>query len=170
MLRRVERDHQAAASEVVRELATLRAASSGSGVILDSLSARTSRLEKLAGQVVRAGSPQLAAAQLATMLGDFATASGARVNSTILRSDTAFSKSLTRVSVRLSITTDVQGLAAVLRRIERDARLLAVRELAVSGNDPGAPQTRAEILVADILVETLAVEAEFQPPARRHSR
>ena len=48
------------------------------------------------------------------------------------RPDSAFVDGIASISVRLSLTTDVEGLAALLELIESDSQLLAVREIGVS--------------------------------------
>jgi hypothetical protein len=158
-LERLQESRVATAHETLRELATLRAASKGSEAIRDSLRARQHRLGDLENGLLHAPTPQRAAAQIATLLAAYATVSGARVSATVLRPDTGFVKGIARVTVRLSIATDVQGLAALMKRIEDDDRMLAVRELTVSGNDPGGSETRAEILSADMLIEALALRS-----------
>jgi hypothetical protein len=170
-LRRVETRVRAAAVEAERELSTLRAAARGQPAMRDSLRVRARRLELVRGALVRATSPQLAAAELATSLAGYATDVGARVNATIVRSDTAFTRGIARVTVRISIATDIEGIAELLQAIESDPRLLAVRELTLGGSDAGAPETRAEVLTCELVVECLAIhEPAHEPQPKRNAQ
>lgn len=164
-LHAIESRARAGAAEAARELSSLRAAARAQGAMRDSLRVRARRLESLRGSLIHATSPQLAAAELAGALGEFATGVGARINSVVVRSDSAFTKGVARISVRLSMTTDIQGVAELLNSVEADPWLVAVRELSVSGSDPAAPDTRAEVLVVELVVDALALD-EIARPAR----
>jgi hypothetical protein len=168
-LRRVEANVRTAATESARELSSLRAAARGQKTMRDSLLVRRRRLEIVRAGLIEASSPQLAAAELAATLGEYATTAGARVNATVVRSDSAFARGLAHVFVRLSIATDIQGIAELLERIETDPRLLAVRELTLGGSDPGAHETRAEVLASELVVEGLAYHRLLDVPRRERA-
>lgn len=169
-LRGMEANAIASADEAARELATLRAAATGHGPMRDSLTARRRRLQRAREELSQAASPQLAAAELATTLGEYATRAGARVNATIVRADSAFMRGFARISVRLSIATDIQGIAALLQLIESDPWLLAVRELTIGGNDPGAHEARAEVLTSELVVECLSRAEDAKPQGARRAK
>jgi hypothetical protein len=96
------------------------------------------------------------AADLASLLDDIAATAGVKIASMQLRADSAPPRSLASVGVRLTGTTDVSGLAELLRLTEVADTMLVVRELSVSQPDPVAPRTRPEALHVELLVETLA--------------
>ena len=130
------------------------------------------RLDSLSSAHLQATSATMACAALAAMLSDLGDASAIRVTSISVRPDAATKAAFTRIAVRVSATGDVEGLADYLRGIESSAQMLAVRELSVAQTDPTAPDSRAESLRFEILVEALARIAATEraaPTARARS-
>jgi Tfp pilus assembly protein PilO len=95
------------------------------------------------------------------MISEMGDESGIRVTSALVRSDTMTKAPFARIAVRISATGDVEGLADYLRSIESAEQLLAVRELSVAQSEPGAPDSRAESLHFEMLVEGLV---RLDPP------
>lgn len=115
----------------------------------------TRRLDSLSSAYLHAPSAAVAGAALATLMSDMGDESGIRVTSASVRPDSMAKAAFTRVAVRISATGDVEGLADYLRSIESSEQLLAVRELSVAQTDPAAPDSRAEALRFEVLVEGL---------------
>jgi len=143
-------DHQARelamATEGMRALPELR----------DSVAARQRRAATLLSRLVAAPSVPEAAAALATELSTAADGAGIRVFTLSIRPDSAIRDGYARVAVRVNAAGDVAGLTRYLSLIETDSLLLAVRELTVGQPAPAAPDSIAEGLHFDVLVEALA--------------
>lgn len=129
----------------------------------------TKRLDSLSGAYLTAPSTAVAGAALATLISDYGAESGVRVTSAAVRPDSSRKTAFTRIAVRVSATGDVEGLADYLRSIESSEQLLAVRELSVAQAEPSAPDSRAEALRFEFLVEGL-VRIEARAGAARVPR
>jgi hypothetical protein len=141
------------ASANVRMLAVLR----------DSLRSRRMQLAAIDSTMITGTSAAAAAANLASSLDEIAVVSKLKVGTMQLRADTAAAGSIARVGVRVTATSDVRGLAAFLRSVEGNDMPLVVRDLFVSQPEPAAPESRAEALRIDVLVEAIArIAAERQ--------
>lgn len=114
------------------------------------------RLDSLSGTHLYAPSVTIACAALAAMMSDLGDESAIRVTSISVRPDTAAKAAFTRIAVRVSATGDVEGVTDYLRGVESSGQMLAVRELSVAQSDPTAPDSRAESLRFELLVEALA--------------
>ena len=150
-----------AAQESSLRLLRAQSAMDSRRVIIAMRSKLTAQLDALTEACVHATSATVAGAALATLMGDWGTESGIRITSTSVRADTARKVVFTRIAVRISATGDVEGLAEFLRAIESSDQLLALRELSIVQSDPSAPDSRAESLRFEIVVEGLAqIEAK----------
>jgi hypothetical protein len=130
----------------------------------DSLQVRRARFASLDSLLIVASSASVAAAALASLLEDIASDARIKVNAMQMRPDTTSRPGITRVAVRLTGVGDVAGLASFLRAVDGGDRYLAVRELAVSQPEPGAPASKPETLRVDVLVEGLGF---IQPGAAK---
>ena len=147
---------RANAIEHVRQLTISRQGVRQLVAMRDSTAVRTARVATLMEQLVVARSVPQAAAALASVLAGDADWAGVKVFTLSVRPDSAARNGFARVGVRVSAEGDVDGLTRYLRRVEADSLLLAVRDLTVNQPDPGAPDTKAETLRLELLVEALA--------------
>ncbi|MEP6733825.1 MAG: type II secretion system protein GspM [bacterium] len=113
------------------------------------------QLDSLSGAYLSAPGSAVAGAALATLVSDLAAESGVKVTSASVRPDSATRSPFVRLGVRVSATGDAEGLSDYLSSIESSRQLLAVRELSVAQTDPAAPDSRAEALHFELLVEGL---------------
>lgn len=131
----------------------------------DSVRARRTRLDSLATRLFESNTVQEATAALAVHVSEYAAAAEVKVITLQLRADSAFAPDgFARIAVRLNGTSDVAGLAGLLASVEGDTILLAVRELTVSQPEPAAPDTKAEALRFELLVEGLALHSKVRAP------
>jgi hypothetical protein len=147
-----ERTRVAEAEEVAARAASARASVRLLPTLRDSLVARRRQLATIESTMLSGTSSAAAAARLASALDAIATSSRVKVTAMQLRADSTSA----RVAVRVLGTTDVAGLAALLRAVEGHAMRLVVRELSVAPADPAAPAGKAELLRIDVLVEGIA--------------
>ena len=123
------------------------------------------RLDSLSGAHLHATSAIIACAALATLMSDLGDESAIRVTSISVRPDTATHTAFMRIAVRVSATGDVEGLTDYILGIESSGQMLAVRELSVAQADPTAPDSRAESLRFELVVEALARIEPTEPTA-----
>ena len=153
--RRWEADARSAAVASANQLEVMQSAiTTQQGTRRTALALRR-QLDSLSDVYPSASSATVAGAELATFISDLGDESGVRVGSASVKPDTIVRSTFARVAVRISATGDAEGLAEYLRAIESSPQLLAVRELSVSQSDPGAPDSRAEALHFELLVEGL---------------
>jgi hypothetical protein len=124
---------------------------------LDSLEARTDRLQRLGPAFVTGTSPAEAASTLAGMIAEMARASLVRLDAIEMRVDSADRRRMPRVRVEAQATADIAGLAALLRRVERGPALLAVRRLSVRAQAIDGASNQPETLALRFTVEGLAL-------------
>lgn len=166
-LRRWEAARIAAATEARDQLALAERGASTLREIRDSVTSRGRRLNAHRGQLLTAGTPEAAAATLATLLEKLANEEGVDVTTVTLRPDSVVRFGLARVVVRLTAESDVDGLLGFLYAAETHTTRLAVRELAVTQPEPAAPPTRAEALRFDVVVQALARVGNAPKPKER---
>ncbi len=139
--------------------------------VRDSAAARGKRVTVLRGTMLRAASPDAAAATLASLVETIAEDCEVEVLSVGLRPDSlpraGGGSGFTRVAVQLSAEGDVAGLLDLLTGVETHRRPLVIRSLTVSQPDPAAPDSKVEVLRFDLRVETLAVIAAADKPGAR---
>ena len=129
------------------------------------------QLDSLSGAYLSAPSAAIAGAALATLISDLAAENGIRVTSVSVRPDSAARTAFTRIAARMSATGDTEGLSNYLAAIESSEQLLAVRELSISQTDPAAPDSRAEVLRFEVLVEGLVrIDSRGRPITTSHER
>jgi hypothetical protein len=125
---------------------------------------RSSRsLSALDTMLIQSSSPADAAAQLASIVGATADDARVQVGALQIKYDTTAKNALVSASVRLSATSDIRGLAAVLSGIESGAPLVVVRELSVTQSDPSITDDRPEQLHFELTVESLARISTAKP-------
>jgi len=112
-----------------------------------------------------AGSATRASAMLAALVRDASDAAEARVGALQLRTDSVSSGLLARVSVRASVSGDLESLALFIEGLEAGPELLAIRELSIVQPEPGLLSPRAETLRGEVLVEGV-----FRAPADAKAR
>jgi hypothetical protein len=140
--------HVALVEAGVRQLAKMR----------DSIEARRLRFDSLSTGLFEAATVQEATAALAVHVSETATVSEVKVNTLQLHADSAYaSDGFARIGVRLNATSDVTGLAELLRFIEGDSLLLTVLEMNVTQPEPAAPDSKVETLHFELLIEGLAM-------------
>jgi hypothetical protein len=137
-------------------------------MLRDSARARRVRVENLSELLVAEGSPGAVSAAMSALVADAAVSAGVRLGAVEVRVDSGGPRARTgdgrapvrrhylRVWARIDLTTDVQGLMAMLAWLEENPPLLAVRELTINQPDPGASPERPEILRVAIAIEGLA--------------
>jgi hypothetical protein len=155
-LREWERTQLANASDVIGRASSARAKLRALPSRRDSLARRQQELSALDSAILTEASPAAAVADLAAMLDDMAGSAGVRIATVQLRADSAPRRAIARIGVRVAGTTDVAGLAELLRLADTADTLLVVRELSASQAEPAAPQTRPEALRIELLVEAMA--------------
>lgn len=146
----------AEAATVTSDLAAARAGARLMPALRDTLHARQARLVAIDSSMLSGVTPSAAAARLASMLEDLASEAAVKVTAMQLQADSAGAGALVQVGVRLTATSDVFGLLALLRAIEGGEHVLAVKELAVTQPEPGAPANKPESLRLDVTVVGLA--------------
>jgi len=149
-------ERRASAAEMTGELARLEAAIPLQRALKDSLRARRIRLSELSGALVPGGTPPASAAALASLLSSAAARAGVRLGAVQLRPDSAGKTAFTRVAVRADATGDIRGITRLLAALEGGQTLLSVREFSVSSPSPAGPDTQAEALRVEMVVEGLA--------------
>jgi hypothetical protein len=186
----VERRENAA--ELTRTLAGADQALARHAALRDTLTARSRRLDAVAGTLLPAGDSgdQGAAGRaLAAMVSGAAAGAEVRLTTTAVieerrrvaprgavgelsgprnpsRRDDADDTTLLRtVAVRVVGATDVRGLTTMLHTLERGPMRLRVRSLSVSQPEVAADDARVETLQVDLVVEGLAVASR---PASSH--
>jgi hypothetical protein len=155
-LRHWEASSIAAAVELRGQLVAAERGATSLAEIRDSASARSRRLESLRGLLLRAPSPEAAAATLASLVERIAKQHDVDVLTVTLKPDSVVHSGFSRAAVRLSAETDVAGLLDLLFEIERTKMPLLVTELWVTQPEPAAPTSKAETLRIEIGIQTLA--------------
>lgn len=159
-----ERESHAAATELGAEVERARAAVAALPAMRESLTVRRARRMALDSILLEGDSPAAVAAALSETIALAAEESGVRTGPVHLTIDSTGGRRsarspkprLLRVVLRTDVTGDVTGLAVLLAWLEEAPPLLAVRELAVTASEPGAPDDRPELLRANLIVEGLA--------------
>jgi len=146
----------AIARDLGGQLASARTGAQWLGALNDTAAAATARLDSVRALMLRARSPESAAASLASIVSAILTAKGADVVALNLQADSVVRLGMARVGVRISAETDVAGLAAILVALESRPMPMVLRELSIGQPDPGAPVTKADALRVDLVVQTLA--------------
>jgi len=145
-----------AAAEAGEQLASAKRSAFGLAAFTDSANVRSRRLDSVRALLVRARTPESAAASFASLVGATAEAQGADVIAVTLSADTVVRWGMARVAVRLSAESDLAGLMALLAVLETRPMPIVIRDLSVSQPDPAAPRSKADALRFDMVVQTLA--------------
>ena len=155
-LRRWTAEAHIAASRQRAELGRVRQLRALLPAMRDSARARRVQFEAVDSILVDGDSPASAAAELAAIVGEAADSARVQIGTVQVRHDSVARGGFARVSVRATLTGDVNGLLFLLSDLESGALLLRVRELSVSQPEPAAPDERVEMLRGEIVVEALA--------------
>ncbi len=156
-------DARAAAVERLTQAAQTDAVLAGFEGNVDTLEARKARMLAVAATLLTGDTPAEAASNLAALVADAARMASVRLDAVDIRVDSSKTHPLPRVSVEMQATTDVVGLASLLRRLEGGPTLLAVRRLAIRPQNPTSSPEQAELLSIRVTVEGLAL---VRPAAR----
>ncbi|HEX2778573.1 MAG TPA: type II secretion system protein GspM [Gemmatimonadaceae bacterium] len=154
---RVHSDMVRSARELEAEARRAQEAVAAAPVVAESLRARNVRYRALAPALLDGDTPAGAAATLAGLLSEAASAAQVRVGTVQLRVDTAARGAFARVGVRADVIGDVEGITGMLAALERGPEVLVIRELAITQPDPGAGDDQPEALRMELMVEGLAV-------------
>lgn len=154
------------AGERSRALATVRA----ERWIRDSARARGARLSAVSARVVAGRTPAAAAAALGSIVSEAGASAGVRLGAVQVSTDTIGAGDYLRVRAQVEGTGDVQGVSALLRRLEAGPEALAVRELSVTQPEPAAGADRAEALRLAFTVEGLALRTAGARPRATGAR
>jgi len=149
-------EQQSSAAEMTAEAAKLDSAIPLQRVLKDSLRSRRTRLTELREALLPGDTPSSAAATLASLVSSAARDAGVRLGAVQVRADSVGKTRFVRVAVQADATGDIRGVTRFLASLEGGTILLSVRELSVSSLSPGAPDTQAEALRVEIVVEGLA--------------
>ncbi|MGH7719650.1 MAG: type II secretion system protein GspM [Gemmatimonadaceae bacterium] len=155
--REAGRDARASALELRAELGRARESVERMTSTRDTLVARRERLTEAHAGVLAAESPATAAAMLASLISEAASASSVRLGAIQIRPDTAGGPHYVRVAVRADATGDVRGILSLISALERGPVLVSIRELSISQPEPGAEADRPETLRVELLVAGLAM-------------
>jgi type II secretion system (T2SS) protein M len=150
-------DARATAAEAIAQERRRDAVVTGLARSLDSLEARTERLQQLGPAFVTGTTPAEAASTLAGLVAEMARASLVRLDAIEMKVDSADRRRLPRVKIEAQATADVAGLAALLRRFEQGPTLLAVRRLSVRAPAVDGAANQPETLALRFTVEGLAL-------------
>lgn len=112
---------------------------------------------ELAPAFVNGSTQATAAANLASLVADAATANGVRMGSLQGSADSAMSRSgnVVHLRVRGEGTANVTAVTQFLATLEGGLPLIAVRELSITQGDPRAPPDRPESLRVGFVIEAL---------------
>lgn len=149
------RTARANAEALSAEAARATRSVAGGAAIRDSLASAKARYIGLGPRFLEGETTAGAGSALASIVSTAAAAANVRMGSAQIHTDTAKAEAFTRVSVRADLTGDIRGIATMLAALERGQTLLAVRELSITQPDPAAGDDRAEVLRADLVVESL---------------
>lgn len=149
-------EQQSSAAEMTAEAAKLDSAIPLQRALKDSLRSRRTRLTESQEALLPGDTPSSSAAALASLVSSAAKDAGVRLGAVQLRADSVGKTRFARVAVQADATGDIRGVTRFLASLEGGTTLLSVRELSVSSPSPGAPDTQAEALRVEIVVEGLA--------------
>lgn len=155
-LARWTRTARANAEELSAEAARATKSVAGGATIRDSLASARARYLGLGPRFLEGETTAGAGSALASIVSTAAAAANVRMGSAQIHADTGKAGAFSRVSVRANLTGDIRGIVTMLAALERGQTLLAVRELSITQPDPAAGDDRAEVLRADLVVESLA--------------
>lgn len=167
---RWERTAHTTAEDRVGAAASAVAAASSLHAVRDSAAVRTLRLARWRDSLISAATVAETGAALAGVLSDLMDTQAVNVLAISVRSGKASIASLQPVGARLSLVADFQGLVHILRTLETEPLLLAVRELSVEQVARPADSLGDELRI-ELLVEGLVFVADQRhgvelPPPR----
>lgn len=102
-----------------------------------------------------AATPIEGASALSVRVTALAEFSGAQVHSVMASADSSFSAGMAEARLRVSLTTDTQGLLELLRELELSNPLILVHSLTVDQSEPAAARETAEALRVELGVGSL---------------
>ena len=122
---------------------------------VDSLRARNARYAAIQPRLLDAETVAGAGSALASLISTTAAASGVRLGSVQIHTDTVHADAFLPIRVHADLVGDINGLSAMLATLERGRTPLAVRELSIEQPELAAGDDRAESLRAELTVESL---------------
>ena len=150
------RGEEARASELLREALRLQEDLHIYPVVRDSAHARRLRLGDEIPSLLHGATLDETSAALAALIREAGDASGVRVGTIDLRSDTASAHVYSHQRAATDIAGDVHGIASFLSSLESSETRIRVVALSISQNDPFAGPRQAEALQMNIVIEGLA--------------
>lgn len=121
-------------------------------LLRDSAATLTRAVVALAPKLLDGGTSAVAGADLAARLNLAASRAPARLEEVTTVADSGAAGRLRRASVRVTLETDVRGLASLLRELEFGDAALTIDRLEVTSPDPGSADARIEVLRVQITV------------------
>lgn len=147
-----KRDLHSEAEEGRSALAEARAILMHEQGVRDSSVLEGQRVIALAPLLLSGDTPASASATLEGIISGAAATSNVQLGALELRSDSASRSAFTRVVVKGSANSDIQGLAQMLQQLERGPALLSVEEMSITQPELSAPSDHMEVLHMEIVV------------------
>jgi hypothetical protein len=122
------------------------------GAMEDSVTQLTRALAGLAPKLLSGRTPAEAGADLAGRLTLLASRHQVKLERQDQRPDSGAAGWLRRMVVRVAVESDIRGMAGLLRALAGGDAALSVDELRIVAADPGAPNTRPELLKGEVTV------------------
>lgn len=155
-----------AATGELRERATLLARAreelAQAPVLRDSAARITQALVHLAPKLLGGSSVAEAGADLSAQLNLLAARHQAKLERLDVLSDSGVAGRLGRAGVRVTLESDIRGLAGFLHALAAGDAALAVRDLRIVAPDPGSPDRGPEVLKVELTIEGWYVRASEQ--------
>jgi hypothetical protein len=133
-------------------LANTRAQLAQVDVLGDSTAQLTRALGTVAPKLLSGNTPAEAGADLAGRLNLIATRRQVKLERQDQRPDSGAAGWLRRMVVRVTVESDIRGIAGLLRALASGDAALSVEQLRIVAADPGAPNTSPEILKGELTV------------------
>ena len=130
------------------------------GALADSTHRLTERVAALAPRILSGETRTEATAALAGLIGHLAVESGARLDATAPVADTASAGTLRRLSMDVTVESDVRGLSQLLGRLATIAPVLACTRIRVTTGDPLGASGGPEVLRIEMRVVGWFLERE----------
>ncbi|HEX5180127.1 MAG TPA: GspMb/PilO family protein [Gemmatimonadaceae bacterium] len=120
----------------------------------DSLVARSTRLAALRSTWLDGDTPAAAGAALAAAISSVGERTGVTIGALDIRVDSGASQAFVPVRIHATAVGDIQGLGSFVAGLEGGALALTIRALSIDAADGAAPPNRAEVLNAELTVES----------------
>jgi hypothetical protein len=114
-----------------------------------------SMLTDVASLAFTGETPSQGGATLAALLTVFCDSAVVSVGAMSYRADSAFQRGFAKAQVRMTVTSDLEGLVDMLEMMEGSRRVLAIRELNVNQSVPVTATEAGTALRIELVVEAL---------------